>query len=111
MIELEGNMRKMKSEYVDPIKYSIILSEHIFPLNDCIGSHIRMKWNGIINCIKCGNKTNKSFFQGFCYPCFITAPESSECILKPELCQAHEGISRDMEWSEKYCLSKSFASL
>jgi len=111
MIAIEGNMRKMKSEYADPIKYSIALSEHILPINNWIGSHIRLKWNGIINCKKCGNKTNKSFFQGFCYPCFITVPESSECILKPELCQAHEGISRDMEWSEKYCLSNHYVYL
>ena len=111
MIKLEGNVRKMKSDFKAPIEYSMILSEHILPLNDYIGSNIKMEWSGIIHCVKCGNKTNKSFFQGFCYPCFISAPESSECILKPELCQAHEGISRDMEWSEKYCLSNHYVYL
>ena len=111
MIKLEGNVRKMKSDFKAPIEYSMILSEHILPLNDHIGSNIKLDWSGIIHCVKCGNKTNKSFFQGFCYPCFISAPESSECILKPELCQAHEGISRDMEWSEKYCLSNHYVYL
>ena len=111
MIKLEGNVRKMKSDFKAPIEYSMILSEHILPLNDHIGSNIKLEWSGIIHCVKCGNKTNKSFFQGFCYPCFISAPESSECILKPELCQAHEGISRDMEWSEKYCLSNHYVYL
>tara|TARA_B100000614_G_scaffold187149_1_gene168254 strand:+ start:1386 stop:2222 length:837 start_codon:yes stop_codon:yes gene_type:complete len=111
MIKLEGNVRKMKSDFKVPIEYSMILSEHILPLNDHIGSNIKLEWSGIIHCVKCGNKTNKSFFQGFCYPCFISAPESSECILKPELCQAHEGISRDMEWSEKYCLSNHYVYL
>ena len=70
-----------------------------------------MEWSRIIHCDKCGNKTNKSFFQGFCYPCFVSAPESSECILKPELCQAHEGISRDMEWSKRHCLSNHYVYL
>lgn len=111
MIKLEGNVRKMKSAFKAPIEYSMILSEHILPLNNHIGSNIKLEWSGIINCVKCGNQTNKSFFQGFCYPCFISAPESSECILKPELCQAHEGISRDMEWSEKYCLSNHYVYL
>ena len=111
MIKLEGNVRKMKSDFKAPIEYSMILSEHILPLNDHIGSNIKLEWSGIIHCVKCGNQTNKSFFQGFCYPCFISAPESSECILKPELCQAHEGISRDMEWSEKYCLSNHYVYL
>ena len=111
MIQLEGNIRKMKSTLNAPIQYSMVLSDHIFPINQHIGSNISLKWSGIIHCVKCGKKTNKSFFQGFCYPCFINAPESSECILRPELCQAHEGISRDMEWAKKYCLSDHYVYL
>ncbi|SVC22864.1 uncharacterized protein METZ01_LOCUS275718, partial [marine metagenome] len=45
------------------------------------------------------------------YPCFISSPETSECILKPELCQAHEGIARDMEWAENHCLQDHFVYL
>ena len=111
MIQLEGNIRKMKSTQNTPIQYSMVLSDDFFPLNEHIGSNISLKWSGIIHCVKCGNKTNKSFFQGFCYPCFINAPESSECILRPELCQAHEGISRDMEWAKKHCLSDHYVYL
>ena len=85
----------MRVENKSPIQYSIVLSDKNIPINEHIGSIIELKWNGIINCVKCGNRTQKSFFQGFCYPCFMNAPESSECILKPELCMAHEGVSRD----------------
>ncbi|HRW62960.1 MAG TPA: DUF2797 domain-containing protein, partial [Bacteroidales bacterium] len=59
-----------------------------------------------IYCIRCGRKTNQSFHQGYCYPCFRTAPETDDCILKPEMCRAHEGISRDMEWSKDHCLTE-----
>ena len=111
MIKLEGNIRKMRAENKTPIQYSMVLSDKNIPINEHIGSQITLKWSGIIHCVKCGNKTNKSFFQGFCYPCFINAPESSECILKPELCQAHEGISRDMEWSKRHCLSDHYVYL
>ena len=111
MIKLEGNVQKMKAEFKAPIQYSMVLSDKIISINEHIGSEIKLEWLGIIHCVKCGNKTNKSFFQGFCYPCFISAPESSECILKPELCQAHEGISRDMEWAEIYCLSDHYVYL
>ena len=111
MIKLEGNVKKMKAENKGVIQYSFVLSDQITPINEYIGATISLKWNGIINCVKCGNKTKKSFFQGFCYPCFITAPESSECILRPELCQAHKGISRDMEWSKRYCLSNHYVYL
>ena len=111
MMTTEGNIRKMKAENKNPIQYSIVLSDQIIPINKHIGSPISLKWSGIIHCVKCGNKTRKSFFQGFCYPCFINAPESSECILKPELCRAHEGISRDMEWAKRYCLSDHYVYL
>jgi len=111
MIQLEGNVRKMRAAFKAPIQYSMVLSDQITPINDHIGAVIKLEWTGTIHCVKCANKTNKSFFQGFCYPCFISAPESSECILKPELCQAHEGISRDMEWSKKYCLSNHYVYL
>ncbi len=111
MIKLEGNIRKMRVEYNATIQYALTLSDQFEPLNQYIGSHISLEWNSVINCVQCGNQTKKSFFQGFCYPCFIQAPESSECILKPELCQAHEGISRDMEWSKQHCLSDHFVYL
>ena len=111
MIKLEGNIKKMRAQFKAPIQYSMVLSDNIFPINEHIGSKIKLEWNRTIHCVKCGNKTNKSFFQGFCYPCFVSAPESSECILKPELCQAHEGISRDMEWSKRHCLSNHYVYL
>ena len=111
MIKLEGNVQKMRAEFKAPIQYFMVLSDNIFPINEHIGSKIKLEWSGIIHCVKCGNKTNRSFFQGFCYPCFISAPESSECILKPELCQAHKGISRDMEWSKRHCLSDHYVYL
>ena len=111
MIKLEGNIRKMKVVHNSIIEYSMSLSDQILPLNEHIGANISLDWNGVINCVHCGNQTKKSFFQGFCYPCFIQAPQSSECILKPELCQAHKGISRDMEWSKHHCLADHFVYL
>ncbi len=76
----------------------------LFPIAERIGKKIKLSHTGKINCIKCNRVTKKSFGQGFCYPCFQNAPEASECILRPELCRAHEGESRDMEWSQGHCL-------
>ena len=110
MIKLEGNIRKMRVEYNATIQYALTLSDQFEPLNQYIGSHISLEWNSVINCVQCGNQTKKSFFQGFCYPCFIQAPESSECILKPELCKAQDGIARDMEWAKDHCLKDHYPS-
>jgi len=101
-----GKITKMNSSYNGVVNYNLPIGDQCLKLNELIGQKICFSFDGLINCIKCGQKIKKSFRQGFCYPCFMDAPEASECIFRPELCRAHEGESRDMEWSNKYCLSK-----
>lgn len=71
-------------------------------LNPYLGRELEMKWTGRINCIRCDREIKKTFGQGFCYPCFRDAPEAAPCILKPELCEAHLGRGRDLEWEEAH---------
>lgn len=73
-------------------------------LNDLIGETIKLTFKGDINCKSCDADINKTFGEGYCYSCFSTQPESSPCILRPELCRAHLGEGRDMEWERKYHL-------
>ncbi|MDB4091032.1 DUF2797 domain-containing protein [Crocinitomicaceae bacterium] len=91
----------MSVQIGDPIMYTLNLSTDV-DMNARIGKHIRLEWNGIINCLACKKVTKKSFGQGFCYTCFMNAPESAECIIRPELCRAHLGEGRDPEWEEKH---------
>lgn len=97
----EGNLHKMKTKQANPIEYSLSLGEADFEVNSAIGKQLKMHFTGLINCIRCGRKTSKSFAQGFCYPCFRDAPENAECIIRPELCEAHLGKGRDPAWEEK----------
>jgi hypothetical protein len=90
-------LKKMKTELSNEIKY---YSDNIF-WNEMINSSITLTWNGEIVCSSCHKKTKKSFGEGFCYPCFISVPEAAECIIRPELCQAHLGLGRDVEWEQK----------
>jgi len=99
---MEVILNKMKSVHNDIVDY-YITDIH---LNELIGSKIKIDFTGQIFCIKCGNKTPKSFAQGFCYKCFISAPEAEECVLKPELCRAHEGTARDMNYATENCLQE-----
>ena len=111
-MKLTGNIRKMESAVpkpAGPVRYQLPVyvagdQKKLFPISDAIGKKITLTYTGKIACIRCGRATKKSFNQGFCYPCFTSAPECSECIVRPELCRAHEGESRDMEWSKTYCL-------
>ncbi len=101
----KGNLLKMKSNLEDKVQYYLQLSEHKIDMNSLIGKELRIEYENQINCIKCGRLTKTSFAQGYCYPCFTTAPETEDCVLRPELCMAHEGQARDMEYAEKHCLN------
>jgi hypothetical protein len=105
-MEMTGNIRKMESRQEKEIFYSLPLGDQKVELNPLIGQGIQMDYLGKIHCIKCGRETKKSFAQGFCYPCFTTAPETEDCVLRPELCRAHEGIARDMEYARQHCLGE-----
>lgn len=94
----EGNLTKMRTQFGSPIQYSLQLQQEIIAMNDLIGKPISIAFNGRINCVSCGKITKKSFGQGFCYNCFMSAPDNSPCIIRPELCEAHLGKGRDIQW-------------
>ncbi len=84
----------------DTIHYFFNSSERIY-MNELVGKQISLIWDGDIFCQSCQIKTKKSFGEGFCYSCFISAPEATECTIRPELCRAHLGEGRDVEWEER----------
>ncbi|TFH23666.1 MAG: DUF2797 domain-containing protein [Bacteroidia bacterium] len=104
-MEIIGNISKMESSSREVVQYLLPLGNRKIIMNELIGQAVQLDFKGKIHCIKCGRETRKSFAQGYCYPCFTTAPETEECVLRPELCRAHEGVARDMEYAEKHCLS------
>ncbi len=113
---LRGSLLKMRTEAklingkIEPI-YSLLFNNDCLTFNDLLGKVVRIEYENKINCVKCGAVTKKSYSQGFCYPCFISASETEECVLRPELCRAHEGVARDMEFAKRYCLNDHFVYL
>lgn len=73
-----------------------------FEMNTLLGKSIQLRFAGQINCTRCGRKTSKAFGEGYCYPCFTSAPENAPCIVRPELCEAHLGKGRDVAWEETH---------
>ena len=88
------------------MQYELPIGDDLVPMNQFLGKRLVMEHLHQINCVKCGRETKKSFAQGYCYPCFISAPETDECVLRPELCQAHNGIARDMNYATQHCLKE-----
>ncbi len=96
-----GTLKKMTVSLGEKVNYTLVLNEPV-EMNALIGARLQFDWNGQIICSTCGKNTNKSFGDGFCYPCFASAPDAAECIIRPELCRAHLGEGRDPDWEEKH---------
>ncbi len=94
-------LQKMDSKLESTIQYSLRTLDNSIAVNELIGKEISMLWSGVIYCSKCAKVTKKSFGEGFCFTCFSSAAEASPCILHPELCEAHLGKGRDLEYEER----------
>jgi len=101
----------METELDSPVSYYLPLDDERVLLNPCIGKHISLNYREEIHCVACGRKTNKSFSQGYCYPCFQSLARCDMCIMKPETCHYFEGTCREPEWGEEFCLRDHFVYL
>jgi Protein of unknown function (DUF2797) len=99
-----GNVRKMKTELAEQVQYRLPLGETELPMNQLLGQQLRLTYGGLINCIACDRKTNKSFSQGYCYPCFKRLAQCDSCIVSPEKCHYAAGTCREPQWGETHCL-------
>ena len=100
----EGILRKMKSRLEQPVSYKIPLGDNEVPLNPLIAKKIKLEYSGNIFCVNCGRKSNKSFNQGYCYPCFQKLAQCDSCIIHPEKFHFDKGTCREPVWGEKYCM-------
>jgi len=99
-----GVLRKMHSRFENPVRYQILLSDMVVPLNDLLEKQIKLEYSGTIYCINCGRKSRKSFNQGYCYPCFQRLAECDGCIIQPEKCHFDQGTCREPAWGERFCM-------
>lgn len=100
-----GHLAKMHVEHAQPVSYQLALDEQQIDLTQLIGSRIRLHYTGNIHCNHCGRKTNKSFNQGYCYPCFKSLAQCDSCIMSPEKCHYDAGTCREPEWGETFCMT------
>lgn len=106
MAELgRGALNKMAVRLGDPVQYAFRLGEEKVPVNPLIGKSLRLEYLGEIHCTHCGRRTNKSFSQGYCYPCFKKLPQCDSCIVSPEKCHHELGTCRDPQWGEQFCMT------
>ena len=86
---VSGNLKKMRSSLIQNngglvdnsnVEYFLPLGDSEVPLNPYIGKHLTLKFLGDIHCSHCNRRTNKSFSQGFCFPCMKKLACCDMCI-------------------------------
>lgn len=108
----QGHLNKMHTELAEPVRYRLELGDEVsVDLNHLIGQAFQLRHTGTIHCTLCGRRSNKSFGDGMCYPCFRDAPQASPCIIRPELCEGHLGRGRDVEWEQRHHVQPHFVYL
>ncbi|MCY4356162.1 MAG: DUF2797 domain-containing protein [Gammaproteobacteria bacterium] len=99
-----GIVRKMVTRLEQPVTYQLRLGENRVTMNPLLEQSVVLEYSGNIFCINCGRKTDKSFNQGYCYPCFRRLARCDSCILHPEQCHFDQGTCREPVWGERHCL-------
>ena len=110
-MQVTGNLSKMYTQATIPVSYSLVFNDTPILLNPALGHTLSLEFTGQINCIHCGRKTNKSFDQGYCYPCFTRLAQCDTCIVKPELCHYAQGTCREPVWGEQHCMQPHYIYL
>lgn len=100
-----GALQKMRVQLDTPVQYTLRLGDAEIPVNPLIGRSVRLEYLGAIHCTHCGRRTNKSFSQGYCYPCFKKLPQCDVCIVSPERCHHELGTCRDPAWGTEFCMT------
>ena len=105
-MQVAGQIKMMKTSLVEgEANYSLSIGNEVIDMNSLVGGPIKLNFKGDISCSNCGNRTSKSFSQGYCFPCARSLARCDMCIMKPETCHYHLGTCREPEWGLSNCFS------
>ncbi|MBE8190023.1 MAG: DUF2797 domain-containing protein [Candidatus Thioglobus sp.] len=103
-MQLSGLIQKMQvSLKNEKVFYRLPIGADLVEMNGLVGQEISLEFNGQITCSNCGRRTNKSYSQGFCYPCCQALARCDLCIMRPETCHYHLGTCREPQWGLENC--------
>ncbi|HIP36381.1 MAG TPA: DUF2797 domain-containing protein [Crocinitomix sp.] len=109
---MEIRLRKMEATLDDVVQYKLNDEQTVIEVNALIGKKISLNFNGKVQCMNCQTFPRKLFAQGFCYNCFMSAPQAADWVLHPEKSKAHLGIEeRDLEYEKMIQLKPHFVYL
>ena len=65
----------MRTALDEVVNYQLVNEDISIDMNALVGHHIHMRFSGKTQCAACSKFVKKLFAQGFCYDCFINAPQ------------------------------------
>ena len=99
-MNFQGVLRKMPTEYGNPIQYYLIFEGDFLHVNQVLDKTLEIRFVGF-QCLNCG-ENRPIYRQGFCRQCFFDIPAAGDWIMRPELSKAHLGQEdRDLEYEKK----------
>lgn len=112
-IQISGVLRKMQTAWLSgqTVRYRLPVGEERLDLNESLGRHLKLEHTGKIYCLHCGEPTNKSFGQGYCYKHFMSLAQNDACIMSPEKCHYDAGTCREPAWGERNCMQTHYVYL
>lgn len=100
---MPATLRKMSAALHQPVQYTLHLDEQHIDINALLGKPLQLHYQGVIYCIQCQRKTNKSFQQGYCFPCYQKLLACNLCVIHPEKCRFYEGVCQSDDWAHAHC--------
>ena len=96
----QGVLRKMETEYAQPIQYYLIFENDFLNMNQLLNKTFSIQFIKH-QCLNCG--LDKPIYrQGFCKSCFFEIPQAADWIMRPELSTAHlNKEDRDLDYEKK----------
>ena len=99
-MKFQGVIRKMQSEFKNPIKYYLEFKDDFICLNDLLDKEVSIKFLYYF-CLSC-EKEKEIFRQGYCKNCFFEQAQAGDWVIKPELSTAHLNIEdRDLDYEKR----------
>ena len=105
-MQLHGTINKMHTSLIAGVaQYQLPIGDKLLNVNELVGEPISLTYNQKISCKNCQKIINKSYSQGFCYPCSQKLACCDLCIMKPETCHHHLGTCREPDWGLDNCFT------
>ena len=98
-----GDLAKMSVSFdASSGRVNYRLGRERLAIDELLGRILTIEHTGTIHCRICGKTIPKAYGEGYCYPHFKSDPSNAPCVIRPELCEAHKGKGRDVEWERQH---------